>query len=113
VLQEHVAEATPTAYLAALAEDPSGPYDVILGHVAAQRIENESGQTIEYELIANFPRQNGLPFWSGTNLVGLTATIDGVAWAVDLVQALSDSMATVRLVRRATAEVSRQGFRRK
>lgn len=113
VLQEQVGEEQQIAYLTALAEEPTGPFDVILEHVATQRVENDDGRKLEHELIAKFPRQDGLPFWSGTNLIGLAATIGGVVWSVDLVQSLSDSLATVRLVRKATSEVSRPGFRRK
>jgi hypothetical protein len=95
------------------AGDESGPFDAVLEHVQSQRIENESGRVFEHSRVAKFPYDADLPFWTGASLVGLTATIGGVEWMVDLIENLSPSLATVRLVRRATAEVSRPGYRKK
>jgi hypothetical protein len=112
VLKEYVGEESEGAYLTPRGGTRAGPFDVILEHVATQRTENGSGRTLEHVQIAKFPKQEGLPFWTGTTLVGMTVTIGDVDWAFDLVEALSDSMAVVRLTRRGTSEVSRPGFRR-
>jgi len=111
VLLEHAGQAD-AAYLTARGEAQTGPFDVILEHAVTQRIENDSGRTLEHSLIAKFPVQAPLPFWTGASLVGLIVTIDGTDWVLDLVENLSDSLAVVRLLRRATSEVSRPGFRR-
>jgi hypothetical protein len=101
------------AYLTPRGGQRSGPFDVILENHTQQRIENNDGRTLEHELIAKFPKQDGLPFWTGRSLVGLIVTLDGDEWALDLVQSLSESFAVVRLQRRASSEASRPGFRHK
>ena len=115
VLQEYVGEDPLDdggAYLTPRGGSRAGPFDVILEHATTQRIEND-GRTFEHGLVAKFPKQTGLPFWDGGSLIGLVVTIGDEDWAVDLVENLSDSMAVVRLMRRATSEVSRPGYRKK
>jgi len=110
VLQECVGQSA-AAYLTPRGGPRAGPFDVIVENVTTQR-EDGDGRTLEHVLIARFPIQDGLPFWSGANLVGLAVEIRGEAWACKLVENLSDSLATVRLTRRATSEVARPGYRR-
>ena len=101
------------AYLTPRGGEAAGPFDVILENETTQRIDDDSGRKYEHQRIVKFPLQDGLPFWTGQSLVGLVVAIGGVDWNFDLVEALSESLATVRLVRRATSEMSRPGFRRK
>jgi hypothetical protein len=93
--------------------DESGPFDAILEHEQTQRIEGDAGRVLEHSRLAKFPYHADLPFWTGGNLLGLIVTIAGVDWMVDLVENVSPSLATVKLVRRATSEVSRPGYRKR
>ena len=101
------------AYLTPRGGPKAGPFPVILWNAETQTVDDDSGKKFQHIQIADFPRHDGLPFWSGVSLVGLVVTIEGVDWSFELVESLSDSMATVKLNRRATTEVTHCGFRRK
>jgi hypothetical protein len=102
-----------SVYLTPRGGQRSGPYDAILENEGQREVDNDSGRTYVHERTLKFPLQNGLPFWSGQSLVGLVATIAGVEWAVELVDDLSPTWATVKLVRKAASEVSRPGYRKR
>jgi hypothetical protein len=112
VLEDFLGDRTGV-YLKARGGEPTGPFAATIQNATTEKTEGEAGRGWQHVRIASFPVQDGLPFWSGQHLIGLVVTIAGVEWNFDCVQRLSDSMATVRLVRRTTAEISRPGLRRK
>jgi hypothetical protein len=112
VLMEYLGDRVG-AYLTPRGGVQSGPFKAILRHQDTQIVENDAGQSKVHVQIVGFPRQDGLPFWSEVALIGLTVTIDSVAWAYELTESLSESIAIVKLVRRPTVEVARGGYRRK
>ena len=89
----------------------TGPFDAILEDIGTREVADSQGEIFLRERLAKFPLQDGLPFWSGTKLVGMVATIAGQDWVVDVVEDLSPNVATVKLMRREAHEVSRPGYR--
>jgi hypothetical protein len=91
----------------------AGPFRAICGMVDMQEADNDEGNGLRYVLIVQFPRQQGLPFWTSGFHRGTAVEIDGQRWTLDLVETVSEALATTRLVRRATTEAARPGYRRK
>ncbi len=95
---------------------PGGHFDAILGPEKTEEDSTDEGRTIRRIRQAAIPRQAGLLFWSEPPSMKGTFTInDGagpVEYAVESIEAITESFAYVRLVRRGSAELSRPGYRR-
>jgi len=113
VLMEHLGESVAGVYLTPKGGEQLGPFEAIAGPQSTVEADSSDAKQKKHQRIVEFPVQDGLPFWDGRSLVGATVTIGGVDWALEIVETVSPSLATVRVIRRAANEVSRPGYRQK
>lgn len=113
VLQEYIGEQPgDRVYLTPRGGERIGPFECIVGGVVGVEENTEHGLKKIYRRTLRFPFNADLPFWGTGPTVGTVAVIGGEEWSIDLVESLTESYATVRVVRHTPVEVSRPGFRR-
>ena len=92
---------------------PGGYFEAILSAERMEELTEGDGRLRKRVRDARIPRQAGLPFWDeppsteGSFFVGL------VEYGIEAVEMLSESFASVTLVRIESVEHSRPGFRTK
>jgi len=112
-LMQHLGEAVAGVYLTPKGGQKLGPFEAIVDPQTTVEADSSDAKQKKHVRIVQFPVQTGLPFWDGRSLIGATVEIGGVDWALEAVETLSPSVATVRVIRRVTNEVSRPGYRQK
>ena len=113
VLMQHLGESSAGVYLTTRGGQKLGPFEAIVEPQTTVEADSSDAKQQKHVRIIQFPVQSGLPFWDGRSLVGAVVDIDSVDWAVEAIEILSPSLASVRVIRRVTTEVSRPSYRQK
>jgi len=113
LLMQHLGETVAGVYLTPKGRQKVGPFEAIVDPQTTVEADSSDAKQKKHVRILQFPVQSGLPFWDGRSLVGAMVEIAGEDWALEDVETLSPSLATVRVVRRIITEVSRPGYRQK
>lgn len=92
---------------------PAAEFDAIVTPERAEEQQTVEGTVLRYVRELKIPRQEGLPFWDDTPSSYGRVWVGNVQYAIDVIEAVTESFVYLRLVRVGVAEGSRPAYRRK
>ena len=92
---------------------PQAEFDAIITPERAEEQQTLEGVQLRYVRELKIPRQEGLPFWDQTASSYGRVWVGNVEYAIDVIEATTESFVYLRLVRLGVAEQSRPAYRRK
>ena len=113
LIEEHLADVGGVEYFHPDGT-PAGDFTAVIGGERSEEILGLEGRSRQWKQVrsVDFPRQDGLPFWTAGAAVG-TFAIGAVGYAFEAVESLTPTSAVVRLVRIGLIEQAKAGYRNK